>query len=495
MGAVGPRPARFDSRRGMTHNGAVAPERILIARLPCHKVYPTGPVYLLSAIHRAAPGARLRLLDLAVVPRRGQARVLEAEARAFRPDVIAFSLRDIQIFSPQDMDGAMRDAFVFFHDPSLIRKAGAAFGGLVDIVTFRSSLAHNLGLVRRAAARRLAPDIALGGSSVKIFEDRLRGRLPPSVRTYAQDDVRGFLEGHGMSLPPDHIEPETDFDVLEEAFPQWRDYRAETIGVQTKQGCPHGCLFCLYGWIEGKAVRRREPARVVAEIAQYARRWGARRFWFADAQLLTGSADRGHLAAILEGMLREKLDARWSGYLRIHEVDAELASLMVRSGLCDLELSLSSGAPSVLEELELGFTVEEVLRGCRTLAAAGYQGKVLVNLALNSPGETRETLRQTIDTVGRIREIFPRGRVTPVVFFLAIQPHTGLERKAIADGHLRAGYDPLSVAPWDVIRLIYNPPPLGRVIGRACAAAFRRGGDETGDTVLAALEADLGRGR
>jgi hypothetical protein len=472
----------------------VAPVRILIVRLPCHKVFPTGPVYLLSAIHRAAPDAALRLLDLALIPPRGQGRAIEEAYAQFRPGVIAFSLRDIQIFSPQDMDGAMRDAFVFFHDPSLARKAAAAFRGLWDIIAYRSSLARNMGLVRRTAARHPSTDIALGGSSIKIFEDRLRRHLPAAVRTYARDDLQEFFSHLGLAMPPSPLEPDIDFDTLEAAFPQWKEYRDGTIGVQTKQGCPHGCLFCLYGFIEGRTVIRREPVRVVRELEGYVRRWGAKRFWFADAQLLSGAADRDHLSALLQGVIDARLDIQWSGYLRIHEIDSALASLMVRSGLCDLELSLSSGAPAVLEELKLGFTIEQVMKGCEILAAAGYAGRIMINLALNSPGETRETLRQTIAAVRQIREIFAPLPVVPIVFFLAIQPHTGLERRAIADRHIAAGYDPLSVLPWDVIRLIYNPPPLGRMIGRACAAAFQRGGDDAGDAVLSALEAGLGSG-
>jgi hypothetical protein len=46
-----------------------------------------------------------------------------------------------------------------------------------------------------------------------------------------------------------------------------------------------------------------------------------------------------------------------------------------------------------------------------------------------------------------IRLIFGPARVIPVLFFLAIQPHTGLESKAIADGHINKGYGPLSVFP------------------------------------------------
>ncbi|MGA2109416.1 MAG: hypothetical protein ABSH25_17465 [Syntrophorhabdales bacterium] len=41
--------------------------RILVVRLPCRKIYPIGPVYLLSQLKRASPGLSLRLLDLALV--------------------------------------------------------------------------------------------------------------------------------------------------------------------------------------------------------------------------------------------------------------------------------------------------------------------------------------------------------------------------------------------------------------------------------------------
>ena len=469
----------------------MAVSRILIIRLPCHKVFPTGPVYLMSAIHRAAPGVAQKVLDLALVDRRSQTREIMHAVAGFRPDVIAFSWRDMQIFSPQYLDGALRDAFIFFYDTSPTRKLHAAFRGLRDIVTYRSSIAHNLALVRTTAAAHPSVTVALGGPSIRIFGDRLRRRLPRGVHTFTETCLDGFFDLIGIAMRPDPIEPEVDLGFVEASFPQWEAFRGEVVGVQTKQGCPHACLYCLYGFLEGKTVRRREPARVVREIEGYARRWGSRRFWFADAQLLSEHRDREHLTAILEGIVRLDLPIQWSGYIRIHEVDHTLASLMVRSGLCDLEVSLNSGAQSVLDELKLGFSVDEVMKGFEALRAAGYAGKVLVNLSLNAPGETRATLLETMETVRRIRRIFGDGQVVPVVFFLAIQPHTGLERKAQANGHIKAGYDPLSVLPWNVIRLIYNPAPLGKLIGRSCAAVFDRGGDHVGETILAAIETEL----
>ena len=465
--------------------------RILIVRLPCHKVFPTGPVYLMSSLHRAAPHVAQEVLDLALVDRRSQGGEIRRAIADFHPDVIAFSWRDMQIFSPQYLDGALRDAFIFFYDSSPARRLRAAFRGLRDIVTYRTSIAHNLALVRRTAAGNPSITIALGGPSVRIFGDRLRRRLPRRVHTFTESCRDGFFDLIGIAMRPDPIEPEIDLGVVEASFPLWEAYRGEAVGVQTKQGCPHACLYCLYGFLEGKTVRRREPGLVVREIEGYARRWGARRFWFADAQLLSEHRDREHLTAILEGIVRMDIPIQWSGFIRIHEIDGALASLMVRSGLCDLEVSLNSGARSVLDELKLGFSVDEVMKGFEVLKAAGYAGKVLVNLSLNAPGETRDTLLETMETMKRIRRIFGESRVVPVVFFLAIQPHTGLERKAQANGAIKAGYDPLSVLPWNVIRLIHNPAPLGKLIGRSCAAVFDRGGDHVGETILAAIETEL----
>jgi Radical SAM superfamily len=468
--------------------------KVLIVRLPCHKIFPTGPLYLLSALNKGVPRPRVHLLDLALVDKASQASAVARAAHELRPDVIAFSWRDMQIFSPQDLDGAMRDAFVFFHDPSFPRKAGAAFHGLADIIAYKSSISRNIGIIRRTAGMFPRAQLALGGPSIRIFGERVRGRLPRQLRVFQEGGLETFFEYLGIQPPPDLIEPGVDLIGIENAFPQWHAYKGEVIGVQTKLGCPHKCLYCLYGYLEGRAVRRRDPARVVKEVAGYARRWGSRKFWFADAQLLSDRRDHDHLGAILEGILSEGLELEWSGYMRIHEIQPPLASLMVRSGLHDLEVSLGSGAQAVIDKLQLGFTLEQVMKGFEVLKDAGYAGRVLVNLSLNAPGETRETLLQTISVVRRIKEIFGESRVVPVVFFLAIQPHTGLETHALEHAHLRQGYNPLSVMPWDVLRLIYNPPPLGSLIGRACAVAFARGGNDVGENVLRMIESGLKEG-
>jgi radical SAM superfamily enzyme YgiQ (UPF0313 family) len=310
---------------------------------------------------------------------------------------------------------------------------------------------------------------------------------------FPEPSLGRFFEFIGLPVPENLGEPGLNLETLEVIFPEWRNYREEQIGVQSKQGCPQKCLYCLYGFLEGKEVRRRDPFRVVDEIEAYFRRWGARWFWFSDAQLLSERKDADHLSAILEGLLCKGVDIRWSGYLRIDGLDPGLADVMVRSGLYDLEVSLNSGSQFVLDRLKMGLSLQEVMKGFEILKTVGYQGRVLVNLSLNSPGETRETLMETIHAVKRIQGIFGEDRVVPVLFFLAIQPNTGLEKMALEEGRIKEGYDPLSPWPWDVHRLIYNPPPLGNLIGRCCALAFRSYNDKFGETILASLETELKR--
>ncbi len=465
--------------------------RILTVRLPCKKVYPLGPIYLMGVLKRAAPHSSQKLLDLALVKPDQRITALQETIRKYKPDVIAFSWRDIQVFSPQDMDPAMRDAFVFFHDTSPVRRAVAAIRGVGHILTYHSGITENLRLIRTALNISPGSAIAVGGPSVKIFGERFRPKVPSQVHMFSKDNLDGFFQHVGLPIPKDPLEPGLDLKFLETAFPEWGVYREEQIGVQTKQGCPHNCLYCLYGFLEGREVQRRDPAKVVKEIKEYYQRWGSRRFWFTDSQLLSDPKDHEHFSTILEGLLNERLKIHWSGYLRINKLDQALADLMVRSGLCELEISLNSGSQVVLDQLHMGFSVEEVIKGCEILREAGYPGRVLMNLSLNAPGETRETLIETIKVMRRIRNIFGDDRVVPVIFFLAIQPHTGLEQRALKDGYISKGYDPLSAYPWDVRKLIYNPPPLNKLIGRCCARAFRRRDGNAGVRILTSLEEEL----
>jgi radical SAM superfamily enzyme YgiQ (UPF0313 family) len=265
-----------------------------------------------------------------------------------------------------------------------------------------------------------------------------------------------------------------DLPYLTTIFPQYRDYIGESIGVQSKRGCPYDCAFCLYPYIEGKRVRYRPPEMVVRDIAQHYHQWGARRFWFTDAQFITGKEAYPQCTEILERIIREQLEIEWSGYIRTSLITADLAKLMVRSGVGDLEVAITSGSQEVLNNLHMGFKLERLYDGCRYLAEAGFKGKVILNYSLNSPKETEETLLQSVESYKVVASILGDERVFPLMFFLGIQPNTELEHRLLEEGYLSAGYNPLMLTPMSIRKLLYNPAPLNKFIAKACLAAWHK---------------------
>ena len=116
-------------------------------------------------------------------PRPGRSRLAEEllteTIRRFRPDVVAFSWRDVQVFSPQDMDGAMRDAFTFFYDPSPLTKSDGRPSPGSSISSLTAARFRTISLLSDEACKT-APSalVAVGGPS----HQDIRG--PPCAATF-----------------------------------------------------------------------------------------------------------------------------------------------------------------------------------------------------------------------------------------------------------------------------------------------------------------------
>jgi len=468
---------------------------ILYVFLPCKKVYPIGVTYLADFIHRRRPDVRQRILDLSLYPQAQRANILRETASSFAPELVCFSWRDIQIFSPHEGDASLEHAFNFYFASNPLKRVVASFQGLRHLYRYYHDIRANLSypwVIRKEFPKA---QIMIGGGAFTAFADQLIEKLPEGtigILGEGEDAILKVLEGHSLSderyivrdrgrlLKGEQRAPAlldaltVDLPYLTSIFPQYREYVAESIGVQSKRGCPYDCAFCLYPYIEGKRVRYRPPEMVVRDISQHYHQWGARHFWFTDAQFITGKEAYPQCTEILERIIREGLEIEWSGYIRTSLITADLAKLMVRSGVGDLEVAITSGSQEVLNNLHMGFKLDRLYDGCRYLAEAGFRGKVILNYSLNSPKETEETLLQSVESYKIVASILGEERVFPLMFFLGIQPNTDLEHRLLEEGYLSAGYNPLMLTPGSIKKLLYNPAPLNKVIAKACLAAWHK---------------------
>ena len=468
---------------------------ILYVFLPCKKVYPIGVTYLADFIHRRKPDVRQRILDLSLFPDAQRISAVRDAATEFKPDLVCFSWRDIQIFSPHEGDSSLEHAFNFYFASNPLKRVAASFAGVKQLYRYYSHIRAALSYPWLIAKEFPKAQIMIGGGAFTAFADQLIQKLPEGVIGIlgeGEDAILKVIEGQslekeryilregktvrkGQQGSPALLDALTvDLPYLTSIFPQHREYLGESIGVQSKRGCPYDCAFCLYPYIEGKRVRYRPPSMVVKDISQHYHQWGARRFWFTDAQFITGKEAYPQCTEILERILAEKLEIEWSGYIRTSLITPELAKLMVRSGVGDLEVAITSGSQEVLNDLHMGFKLERLYDGCRYLAEAGFKGKVILNYSLNSPKETEESLLQSVESYKKVASILGEERVFPLMFFLGIQPNTDLEERLLEEGYLSAGYNPLMLTPTSIRKLLYNPAPLNSFIAKACLMAWER---------------------
>ena len=178
-----------------------------------------------------------------------------------------------------------------------------------------------------------------------------------------------------------------------------RPYRRfdSPLQVQTKRGCALKCSYCTYNRIEGAYCRLRSPVRVAEEIELLVRETGINYIEFTDS---TFNVPLKHAKAVLRAVIAMKMNLRLRTMgLNPGSVDEELADLIKEAGFRDVDLGVESGCDITLKGLGKNFTKKDILKAGKLLNDRGIP--VTWYLLVGAPGETRETLKETFETINK----------------------------------------------------------------------------------------------
>ena len=497
--------------------------RILYVRLPCNPIFPIGVVYLSDHVHKQFPEVEQRIFDLGTVPPLDFTGALDTCVDEFKPTLLVFSWRDIQIYAPVGGRGGnpLQHAFEFYYAKNPLLKLRGALGGLRVTTAYYTELWRNLGLIKRGLkrAQKYHPEAkaVVGGGAVSVFYEQL-GKSLPSGTVVSVGEGEALLEKmlRGQDFRdercyvvvetttrdrmiherPTNIEKTAcNYDYIETIWPEFQYYLQDEdfyVGVQTKRGCPHNCCYCIYTVIEGKQVRINPADEVVAEMQQLYDR-GIRNFWFTDAQFIPARKFIDDAIELLQKILDAGMkDIHWAAYIRADNLTPELCDLMAKTGMNYFEIGITSGSQELVRKMRMGYNLRTVLENCRDLKAAGFNDLVSVNYSFNVIDETHETIRQTIAYHRELERIFGADKVEPAIFFIGLQPHTHLEEYAFDKNILKPGYNPMSIMPWTAKKLLWNPEPLGSFFGEVCLQAWQQNPNDFGREVMKILEEKLG---
>ncbi len=163
------------------------------------------------------------------------------------------------------------------------------------------------------------------------------------------------------------------------------------VSLYSTRGCPAQCTFCLWPQtLSGHAWRKRSTDDVAAEMAHVKEKWPAvKEFFFDDDTFNIQKARTIELCGKLK-----PLGLTWSSTSRV-TTDYETLKAMREAGCRLLIVGFESGDPQILKNIKKGATVEMAERftaNCKKLGLLVH-GDFIIGL----PGETRESIRKTID--------------------------------------------------------------------------------------------------
>ena len=168
--------------------------------------------------------------------------------------------------------------------------------------------------------------------------------------------------------------------------------------IETKRGCNKGCIYCADPLGKGKTVRLRSPESVVDEIESLLRA-GIDHFHFCDSEF---NLPVTHAEDVCREIIRRDLRSmvRWYTYACPAPFTKEIAILFQRAGCVGINFGADSGSDRMLCSLGRDFSTDDLRH---TADICHRQGIVFMyDLLLGGPGETKETLRQTIELMKEI---------------------------------------------------------------------------------------------
>jgi hopanoid biosynthesis associated radical SAM protein HpnJ len=163
------------------------------------------------------------------------------------------------------------------------------------------------------------------------------------------------------------------------------------VALYTTRGCPAQCTFCLWPQtLSGHAWRKRSTDAVAHEMAKAKEYWPyVKEFFFDDD---TFNIQKARTIELCEKLKPLKLT--WSCTSRV-TTDYETLKAMRDAGCRLLIVGYESGDPQVLKNVKKGATVERARQFTKDCHSLGL--KIHADFILGLPGESRESIRRTID--------------------------------------------------------------------------------------------------
>jgi hopanoid biosynthesis associated radical SAM protein HpnJ len=310
------------------------------------------------------------------------------------------------------------------------------------------------------------PDKSL--NEAKVIDVVCRKEFDYSIVEYAQgkplDEILGISYRKNGSVVHNPDRPTIEnLDALPHVTDVYRrdlDVRRYTVpfllhpfvSLYTTRGCPAQCTFCLWPQtLSGHPWRKRSTDDVAREMAKAKEYWPyVKEFFFDDDTFNIQKARTVELCAKLK-----PLGLTWSCTSRV-TTDFETLKAMKEAGCRLLIVGYESGDQQILKNIKKGATIErarQFTKDCHKLGLVVH-GDFILGL----PGETRETIKNTIKFAKEL------DVETIQVSVAHAYPGTELHEYAVKNGFMGADTKMVDDAGHQMVQIEYPGLPAAEVL-------------------------------
>lgn len=395
-------------------------------RLDLLLIHPNGRAGIyqgLSDLAAVEPPLWCAMLAAYVRGRGHSVEIIDAEAENLDPQVVAGLVSSRM---PR-----LACVVAYGHQPSASTQVMPAAGATVRAIEDRlgSRVAtmllggHVAALPERTMAEESVKFVCTGEGFVTLDETLRALKVGGGINLY---DVRGLIirpkDTQSAAAPLfdnlDAIEPA--YDLLPMHVYRAHNWhclggldRAGYASIYTTLGCPYSCSFCCIqapfrragnnslatisdGRVrtdlgEPNSYRRWSPKRVGETLENLARR-GIRNVKIADEMFVL---NRTHVEGVCEEIIRRKLDLNLWAYARTDTVRDGMPEKLKAAGFNWLAFGIESGSAAVRDGSNKELDADQIRATLEKVRTAGIH--VIGNYIFGLPGETRETMQDTLD--------------------------------------------------------------------------------------------------
>jgi len=221
-----------------------------------------------------------------------------------------------------------------------------------------------------------------------------------------------------------NIELTPGSELRTDIYPAFDLYsKLDYVSIMTSRGCPYRCSYCASPVISG-GYKRRDPLKVVEEIACWTSRYRVNNIAFYDDALLVNPSE--HIIKILKEVRKRDIQCNFHSPngLHVKEINKKLATLLYDCQFKTLRLGLETSNEAI--QVATGGKVDNQSFGeaVGNLRRAGYsEDEIGVYVMAGLPGQRVGEVEESIAFV-------KENRAKPILVEYSPIPETALFEKA-----------------------------------------------------------------